>query len=742
VAFLEFRKCHAVTIAAQRIISLLRQTHLPSAAENQFEAGESVSKLPSIDDLLNKAFRLAWFIHGDRKTAINIVAKAMIKLEVAAASQHKRLYYKPIGRSWPERSKSEGFRNRVCFNDLHLLQRLIYIESEPYEIQKERGHNAVARAEKDLVIHFIKHLVRITIKRNSFYVTLGLSRLLYHYTTAETMEIYSAVIQDPDRVKDDYYYRSRKGVLMQEMKERFGDLLKIRRVGHGEERFETDENPGRFVEAVEECLSAFTPWWTNCVVPGTDPLMDGIPELSYQGHRKEDEIEVNRMHAVLHPLCLRRLIRALGFESPVRSLAIPSFFFSISSNDDAGNGGLRHPAELDNDELLSLKRDLDEQSQRRKSASTGLLRILVDGVERGHLDLTRAASVDFNLERDAELIEIRANDKVGDEVLLATHLIAHGAEEEETREQHGSIILERGQELSINISRTAKAADSVVRVNYRETNSLRSASLYFSQRVQGLREGKFVPLFGRAHPVLTTTLACILVTIFVVAGTRYVKRETSSKVSPYHTDTQSAGPSVEAQSSGAQTTTQNNVNVARSEASTIQARQKSPLSTTVEKDKEKQSVVVNPLPAGHEGVTTSEKTGSEAELTRSLGPNSTAVSLSNVRKIYITFLGNLPVNEPLRDKLFENLRASNRFALAQNRDEADALMKVSSRKSVDKQPETASVFVQLINARGEIIWPTPRTSSGGNYQGSVATMSRRIVEDLLEEIRSLKPAKK
>ena len=712
----------------------MRQIHLPSAAEYDFEIREAGSRLPSIDDLLNKAFFLACFIHGDRKTAISIVSRAMIKLEVAAASQGKRLYYKPIGRSWPQRSKLEGFRNKVSFNELHLLQRLIYIESEPYEIQKERGHNSIAPAEKDLVIHFIKHLVRITIKRNSFYVTLGLSRLLYHYSTPETMEIYNAVIQDPDRVKDDYYYRSRKGVLMQEIKERFGDLLKICRGAHGEERFQTHVSPERFVETVEECLSAFTPWWTPCLAPGTDPIIEGIPQLSYQGHQEEDKIEVNRIHAVLHPVCLRRLIRALGFEAPDQNLAIPSFFFSNSSGDDVGSGDRRHPAELDEDELLSLKRDLNEQSQRRKSASAGVLRIVVDGVERGHLDLNRRASVDFHLERDAELIEIRACDKIGDEFLMATHLIARGDEGEEAQPLNTSIILERGQELSINISPTQEVADSVVTVNYRETNPLGTALLYFRQRVHAV--GEFGQRIWNAQPVLTTMLALILVAVVIAAGIQYVKEETASKVPPVSTDTQLAGPSAERQNNIAQATTQNGPNPARAESSNIDASQKPRVSTKVEKTKEKESMAGSPVPSDNEAII-SEKSGSEADLTRSLGTRSAAVSLSNVKKIYVTVIGNLPANESLRNRLIEDLRASNRFAPAYNRGEAEALMKVSSRKSTDLRPETASVFVQLINARGDIIWPTARTSSGGNYQGAVAAVSRSIVEDLLGEIRSL-----
>ena len=714
----------------------MRQIHLPSAAEDAFEAGETVSTLPSIDDLLNKAFLLACFIHGDRKTAISIVARAMIKIEVAAASQGKRLYYKPMGRSWPQRSKSEGFRNKVSFNELHLLQRLIYIESEPYEIQKERGNNLVAPTEKDLVIHFIKHLVRITIKRNSFYVTLGLSRLLYHYSTPETMEIYNAVIQDPDRVKDDYYYRSRKGVLMQEIKKRFGDLLKIRRGAHGEERFETLERPSQFLETVEDCLTAFTPWWTPCLAPVSDPVTDGIPQLSYQGPHMEDQIEVNRIHAVLHPRCLRRLIRILQFEAPDQSLEIPSFFFSTNDSKNGGSGDLRHPAELDDDELLTLKRDLEEQRQRRKSASASLLRIVVDGVERGHLDLKRQAVVDFRLERDAELIEIRARDKVGDEFLLATHLITGGDQGEKAQPQNAFIILEKGQELSINVSPTNEIADSVVTVKYRETNPLKNASLYFRQQAHALTDGKFGQRTWSAHPVLITTLACILVAVLVAAGNHYLNKPTASNV-PLLSSTQPAGPSAQGQNNNPQTTTQNGLNPVGAKPSKIEERQKPAVSTKVEKNKEEQSVAVNPVLSDQERVTTSAKTGSEGELTRSLESRSVPLPLSKIRKISVTLIGNSRVDEDIRNRLIENLRASNRFDVAQSRGEADALMKVSYRKTVDMRPDTASVFVQLINARGDIVWPTGRTSSRGNYQGSVASISRSIVEDLLKESQTL-----
>ena len=191
-----------------------------------------MDRVLTIDEILNEAFLLSYFIHGQKETALRIVLGAMSKLDVATTAQSKRRYYKPASRSLLRRSN--GFRSKVTFSELHLLQRLIYIESEPYEKQRETGTSI---RKEDLVIHFIKHLVRVTLKRNSFYVTLGISRVLYNYTTTETMGIYNVVIQDPERVKDDYYYRSRKGVLMQEIKARFGDLVRIAHGQRGEDRF-------------------------------------------------------------------------------------------------------------------------------------------------------------------------------------------------------------------------------------------------------------------------------------------------------------------------------------------------------------------------------------------------------------------------------------------------------------------------------------------------------------------------
>jgi hypothetical protein len=108
-----------------------------------------------LEDWLGLAFDLAYFIHGNRDVARKVAVNAIAKLEVMANAQYKRLYYTP-----------RASRSKVFMNDLQLLQRLVYVESEFYERRKEASADL---SFEDLVIHYIKHLVRISVKRNSFY---------------------------------------------------------------------------------------------------------------------------------------------------------------------------------------------------------------------------------------------------------------------------------------------------------------------------------------------------------------------------------------------------------------------------------------------------------------------------------------------------------------------------------------------------------------------------------------------
>ncbi|HEY6245098.1 MAG TPA: hypothetical protein VIX17_14185 [Pyrinomonadaceae bacterium] len=680
--------------------------------------------LASIDDQLEKAFDLACFIQRDRNAAVRIVTRALAELEVAVTTQGKRLYYKPAGRPQLRRSQPDRLRNKISFCDTHLLQRLIYIESEPYEIAQERSDGSTMASEEDFVIHFVKHLVGKTIKRNSFYVTLGLGRLLHSYTTAETMDIYNAVIQNPESVKDDYYYRSRKGVLMQELKQRFGDLINVCHGPRGEERFEADENPGRFVELVRDCLNFFTPWNTPCLVPaGIDPIREGIPSLSYHGKSEEDTIEVNRIHALLHPDCFGRLMCDLHLDPPEKRLHIPRFFYANDVNGNSSDGR-RHQPKLTEEEISSIKRELDGNAKHRKAVHGGFLRIIVDGNERASFDLSEKSSTRLNVQRDSELIEVRSRNTAGEEVLLASHLLARAGTDD--RVEHGdvSITLEGGQRISIVVSSATDETDATVEISYRETNPFRAASFLFQQTAQSIRRSPFRSLWSY-RSILAATLSVLLLGIGLVAFIKYRRKDnvpvadrnqvatsgpTGGIRKKENSETAPAAPDSNKPSTAGDTSRQPRAVVQPSskiESTARNSAQKAPATKTPSE--------------------TASETGIE---TRSTKGRLAVVPLSAIKKVSVETLGGKLPRQSLRKMLEEKLRASNQIALAEDRNEADALIEVSVVKGSGS--ETA-VTVQLINGRGKVIWPNGNHS--GKYHGSLDDISAQIIKDLLTAIR-------
>ena len=725
-----------------------------------------MDRLTSIDDMLNKAFLLAYFIHGNKETAVRIVSGAISKLDVAATAQGKRSYYQPGGRSLLRGPRSIGFRSKVTFNELHLLQRLVYIESEVYEKQKEQASSGATLGKEDMIIHFIKHLVRITLKRNSFYVTLGMSRLLYNYTTQETMGIYNVIVQDPERVKDDYYYRSCKGVLMQEIKERFGDLVRISHGPRGEERFQAEPEPGRFAELIRECLSFFTPWATPCLVPaGFDPITDSIPSLLFEGSDKEDQIEVNRIHAALHPYCYQRLIKALGFHLPDQRLEVPHFFLS-NDNSDRNEGRRDRSPNLDlgSEDLKNIKDNLSELAERRRRASAGLLRILADGVLYKSLDLKRERRVRLDLNREPELIEIWTTDETGD-LLLASHLFTY--QQPDTSEPlRASLFLDDGQEVSIVVSPSIDVSGAVLEVSY-EGPSRNKAAPGFHQPLEILAAGQ--RLFARYQSGFSGTghskflipaLSLLLLVILAGVVARYIQRPHPSQAPQVANNTQTqSSAAAESSVNDRQAADPNTAPPATSSQKTPELVGKQPASKEAQSAqsliRKRTGSVGNPRPSltqtqppatspptsvGQQ--VTAEKVSPQREVTRGQTPGDAAVSLLDVKKVYVES-GEESSSQILRQMLVRQLQLSERFTLSKTRDEADALFKVTTRPIRSnpgklRQADSLS-FVVLVNARGDVIWPIKDRSSRGRYlRLTPEQVSAQVLKDLVEDIEDLR----
>jgi hypothetical protein len=758
-----------------------------------------MSSLKSIDEHFEKAFKLAYFINGSKQKAISIVIGAMNKLEVAATAQFKRLYYTPARRNASDMAKVESHRTKVSLSELHLLQRLIYIESEPYERAREQLLDQDAPDEGEMLIHFIKHLVKMTIKRNSFYVTLGISRLLHNYSTAETMEIYNVAVQDPERVKDDYYYRSRKGRLIQEMKERFGALINVSRGSRGEERFQTHDSPEEFVELVFECLDQFSPWNTSCPVPVEfDPIENEIRPLAFNGNGDEDKVEINRIHAILHPDCYGRVTKALRLELPARRLDIPYFFLPGGKNDMKRNGKhhRRRPQPLSIDELAAIRGTLAKQSAHRKTTHAGLLSIIVDGSERARLDLKHASSINLSIEDGDDLVEVRAL-KEGQETLLASHLLGASDIVDAGAPLTSEIILEGGQKLSFvikpEIPGPADAAHAGMTISYEETRWLPAASLYLQRMWLRLSDAFSLP-GRRAHSSLKHALAGLLLMFCAGALVLFIARGfRQTKTAPV--ELAQAGPqeTTNAAQEPVPPSTPANVNASVQDRSKTQDAsnipgpavskalsgpgEKSQLTTVERKTKAAQ------LPGGSRGLTqpsNSAPTDSQARIgnprpgdttslgsgvrieddaPRALSPASAVTALAGVKKIYLDISGDPRLVQQLSRLISQNLQVGQRVSTTENKDEADAALKLNIRElparktargDERKQPAgvgtgananddiatlSTVVTVRLVNEDGAVIWPVKNRKPKGVYDGTLPDVTQRIAGDLLEDMR-------
>lgn len=689
----------------------------------------------STEEVLNKAYRLAYFLHQDKGVAIRIVAAATLKLNVAMAVQSKRLYYVPVGRfSRGESRRTDGIRSKTLFSDLHLLQRLVYVESEPYERQKERAAQAQAQAtqrgvpavgdpatEEDLLVYFIKHLVRITTKRNAFYVTLGVSRLLHSYSTLETMEIYNAVIGEPERVKDDYYYRSRKAVLMHELTQRFGQLIRACRKQRGEERFESQPGTNEHRSLVRECLRLFTPWDTLCPVPSDfDPFKSVIASLTSKNSADENRIEISRIHAVLHPDCFGRLIAGFGYSAPEKRIELPRFFLQ-NENDQSPPRQRSAPSDLSAEELAEINDMLAEQSRRRRrSSSTGVIRIMVDGIERGRLNPAEESSITFSAQEDAELIEVTTTDPGGD-LLLATHLLTAFVTDGQEEPIVYSTRLEGGQKLSLSITKRqispSGPADLLVRFGYEETAPFRAARLWWQHFKRRFGPEQSQSSWGARIPGRLILAASVIV-ICLAGYLGYVTLRSRETVGPVQTSSVQTAPAI----------TEVPVKAPEPDPSASQPREVKNNRSTAAKPPAADSA----SPAADLVAQARNEDIVEDGATRSgvVVPN---LTLKDIKKIYIETRG----DAALRSTLIDSLSSSGVVVATTNADEADAALKITASQSNTGGIEASA---RLVNARGIVLWPKGGQGTR-SYSGEISNVVSDIVKDLLSEIRFARTGK-
>ena len=300
-------------------------------------------------DWLDKAFGLAYFIHiclddetQRRSVARKIMEEALRRLPVMAKEQQKRYYYMMKGRSYqsaPDDKRAEASetaqeddykgkaRSKINLEELHLLQFLVFEISREEEKNQEKASSGVPLNQEDMLVRYLAYVVGTTMGRNSFYVNLGLCRLVYNYSAGQTEELYRLLTQDNiNRSKGGEYFRKQKGELRKELLNRFDGYLKLKpSAPGGTQKFQTVADPHEFSELLSDCFREFQPWDHPCCLP-EDFKGDNAPQLCFDGRKADDsDIEMNRIHSVIHPDCFAKLVRAKEYAEPAENLELPLF---------------------------------------------------------------------------------------------------------------------------------------------------------------------------------------------------------------------------------------------------------------------------------------------------------------------------------------------------------------------------------------------------------------------------------
>lgn len=442
-----------------------------------------------------QAFRLAYFIHCDLRMALCVVIHGMEVATLKAKQQEERTG-----------------ANLMKMNDCQLFQIGLLQASEFYERRQEldqfgnggqsqpvewkkslleqlidlaflteglavRTHN-LPLADEDLIIRYIKHLVQVTVTRNSYQVMIGVSQFLYRHGVKEMEHIHLLIDPDLKRggLSGKSYKTSRKRI-WNEMISRFGALLALR----GKGRFQVQERTLPLFALVNDCLDHLALWSTEHYLFTDEP---------------------HQAHALIHPACYERIIKQLQIKDPTANLAIPRFVLPTNNNHHQ-RPNRRQPPELTEQQLQLLQEICGKLSKRRKESEPILLSVRVDGVERARFDPIESKIVACRMNAGSRMIEVCSREADGDLLLAVCWL----AEFEDTKNQRvlAETRTEAGQVIrfAIVMDETGSATGEIT---YRETKFSRWLSLEWRRLISHLRKFSDLPI-----PAIAWTLAGMVV---------------------------------------------------------------------------------------------------------------------------------------------------------------------------------------------------------------------------------------
>ena len=383
------------------------------------------------------AFELAYCIHVNKEVAFFVAEDALDGLPLMLGNQER--HRKPSERLrgfWKGGERTRPIRKTIKLNERQMLQWLVYKHSESWERQTERGEGLYLPTEEDMIVRYLEHLVFITLRRGSFYVTLAVGQLLHQFDRRETRLFYDILTQsDSARMKDMGYIGKQRLELLERICRRFDEIIQTVKTASGEKHLVMRPATPEVIHLVHKSLRRFAPWDTACIVKSGFDITD-IPGLYFSGDGgDEDLIEMDRIHTLLDPECFARFIEGLSkyvrtlpgnnqdkgcnYDSPNERLAVPQF---ASFSSGSSRGDRFQSPELTAEDYIRLQRTLDARTRRRKSFTPQQLCVYVDNVLSQSFDPKRKDPSQFVIGPEAGVIEVRGRDAEG-ELTLAIVIV-------------------------------------------------------------------------------------------------------------------------------------------------------------------------------------------------------------------------------------------------------------------------------------------------------------------------------
>jgi hypothetical protein len=461
---------------------------------------------------LQLAYEMAWFIHRNRQIAFLIALEVVYRFDTPPQGQRtlsreqkfQRLVFEvseyfekaieAINVGYPDDVEEQV--RRLALNTRHFEPTQQSIKTVAGKYLSLLATTAANLKDKTMMMYYLKHLALMAMRHSRVKTTVSLTQLLYRCKTSEARILYEYLenfLEMSGEVKDLQFYAKARRELLDELKARFGRLLRIepRHAPNGATTYQITASPAtpEQTEFIKECLREFTP----CDVRRS---LSAPGKFSSKGEF---------IFQLFYPERFQAVLVEAGLSASPQPLFWPVF---TNAERPASPAPPRQAPPLRDREINAAVARLNRMAKRRLRWSGRLLRIVVDGHDTAFLDLDQSHECKLKVRADASAIEVLARTEDGD-ILLAHCMLDEDDFDPANLASQFTVPLEGGRKIIFDIEPQTDGAAGQVSIRYQEST--------FRQTMRNIRltEKRITPRVWKWSLALASP--CLIVFLGLIA---------------------------------------------------------------------------------------------------------------------------------------------------------------------------------------------------------------------------------